>query len=49
MPSISTTTVLVTFAVILLLAKPAHAFGAGNIAGVSKVEGVNCKLRNSHH
>ncbi len=27
---------------LLLLALPALAFGAGNIAGISKVEGENC-------
>lgn len=34
---------LVLFCVvgIVLLARPAHAFGAGNIASVSKVEGQN--------
>lgn len=26
---------------IILLARPAHAFGAGNIASISKVEGEN--------
>ena len=29
--------------VLFLFAKPTLAFGAGNIAGISKVEGVNCK------
>ncbi|PQE28026.1 Heterokaryon incompatibility Het-C protein [Rutstroemia sp. NJR-2017a WRK4] len=39
--SISSSTLLISFAVLLLLASPAHAFGAGNIASVSKVEGLN--------
>jgi hypothetical protein len=34
--------VLLTFAVLLVLARPASAFGAGNIASVSKIEGINC-------
>lgn len=28
---------------LFLFAKPTHAFGAGNIASISKVEGQNCK------
>lgn len=28
---------------LVLFARPTHAFGAGNIAGISKVEGQNCK------
>lgn len=28
---------------LFLFARPTHAFGAGNIAGISKVEGQNCK------
>jgi len=35
--------VLLGLAVFLLLASPAHAFGAGNIASISKIEGQNCK------
>jgi hypothetical protein len=33
---------VLVIAILLILARPAHAFGAGNIASVSKVEGVNC-------
>jgi len=33
--------VLLGLAVFLLLASPAHAFGAGNIASISKIEGQN--------
>lgn len=43
MPSFSTSTLVLTFAIILVLASPAYAFGAGNIASVAKIEGVNCK------
>ena len=43
MPPVSTSTVVLTVAVLLLLARPAHAFGAGNIASLAKIEGVNCK------
>jgi hypothetical protein len=43
MPSFTTSTVVFTFAIILLLANPAHAFGAGNIASVAKIEGLNCR------
>jgi hypothetical protein len=28
--------------VLICLARPAHAFGAGNIASISKIEGQNC-------
>lgn len=28
---------------LVLFARPTHAFGAGNIASISKVEGQNCK------
>ncbi|KAI9648603.1 hypothetical protein NHQ30_003240 [Ciborinia camelliae] len=41
MPSFSSSTLLLSFAILLLLARPAHAFGAGNIASVSKIEGIN--------
>ncbi|KAH6711647.1 heterokaryon incompatibility protein Het-C-domain-containing protein [Leptodontidium sp. MPI-SDFR-AT-0119] len=41
MPSYSSTTLLITIAVVLLFARPAHAFGAGNIASVAKIEGSN--------
>lgn len=34
---------LLGIALLFLLVKPAHAFGAGNIAGISKVEGQNCE------
>ena len=30
--------------VLFLWARPAHAFGAGNIAALSKVEGQNCEF-----
>jgi hypothetical protein len=36
--------VLLGIAVLFLFTRPALAFGAGNIAGISKVEGQNCKL-----
>lgn len=35
--------VLLGLAMLLVFARPAMAFGAGNIAGISKVEGENCK------
>ncbi|KAG9235947.1 heterokaryon incompatibility protein Het-C-domain-containing protein [Amylocarpus encephaloides] len=41
MPTFRASTTILTIALILLLAGPAHAFGAGNIGSVSKVEGVN--------
>ncbi|KAF7934475.1 hypothetical protein BELL_1440g00010 [Botrytis elliptica] len=41
MISFSSSTLLLSFAILLLLAHPAHAFGAGNIASVSKIEGIN--------
>jgi hypothetical protein len=44
MPTFSASTTILTIAIILFLARPAHAFGAGNIGSVSKVEGVNCEL-----
>lgn len=28
---------------LVLFARPTHAFGAGNIASISKVEGQNCE------
>lgn len=34
---------LLALVVLLVYAKPALAFGAGNIGGMSKVEGQNCK------
>ncbi|KAI9743502.1 MAG: hypothetical protein M1818_002815 [Claussenomyces sp. TS43310] len=37
----ASTTLLMTVGLILLLANPAHAFGAGNIASLSTVEGTN--------
>jgi hypothetical protein len=43
MPTFSASTTILTIAIILYLARPAHAFGAGNIGSVSKVEGVNCE------
>lgn len=33
---------VLTIAFLLLLARPAQAFGAGNIASISKIEGINC-------
>tara|TARA_R110002060_G_scaffold12931_1_gene18410 strand:+ start:476 stop:682 length:207 start_codon:yes stop_codon:yes gene_type:complete len=44
MPSYSFTTLLLTVAVVLLFARPADAFGAGNIASVAKIEGLNCTI-----
>lgn len=44
MPSFSTSSAVLTIALILVFASPAHAFGAGNIASVAKIEGLNCKL-----
>jgi hypothetical protein len=41
--SSTTTVLLATGIILLLLAQPTHAFGAGNIASVSAVEGINCK------
>ncbi|OWP02310.1 hypothetical protein B2J93_1272 [Marssonina coronariae] len=41
MPSLSPSTLLLSAALVLLLAAPAHAFGAGNIASVAKIEGSN--------
>lgn len=41
MLSFSTSTAVLTLAILLLLARPAHAFGAGNIASISKIEGLN--------
>ncbi|RAL67857.1 hypothetical protein DID88_008583 [Monilinia fructigena] len=41
MPFVSSSTLLLAFAILLLLAHPAHAFGAGNIASVSKISGIN--------
>ncbi|EEH48176.2 uncharacterized protein PADG_04260 [Paracoccidioides brasiliensis Pb18] len=37
----TTTTVAATCLLFLLLARPSHAFGAGNIASMSKIEGQN--------
>lgn len=44
MPSFNMSPLLLGLAVLFLFAGHAHAFGAGNIAGISKVEGQNCKL-----
>ncbi|KAE9368434.1 Het-C-domain-containing protein [Stipitochalara longipes BDJ] len=41
MPAFSISSSLLTIAILLILARPAHAFGAGNIASVAKIEGVN--------
>lgn len=46
-PSYSSTTLLITVAVVLLFARPADAFGAGNIASVAKIEGLNCTILSS--
>jgi hypothetical protein len=35
---------LVGLIILVSLASPVAAFGAGNIASISKVEGQNCKL-----
>jgi hypothetical protein len=42
MPSFCISTAVLTIAIVLLLARPTHAFGAGNIASVAKIEGLNC-------
>lgn len=34
---------LVGLIVLAWLARPTHAFGAGNIASISKIEGQNCE------
>lgn len=34
---------LVGLIVLVWFSRPAHAFGAGNIAGISKIEGQNCE------
>ncbi|KAH8793133.1 heterokaryon incompatibility protein Het-C-domain-containing protein [Hyaloscypha finlandica] len=41
MPSFSISSSVLTIAILLILARPAHAFGAGNIASVAKIEGLN--------
>lgn len=41
MPSLATSSSLLIFALLVLLVRPASAFGAGNIASVSRVEGLN--------
>ncbi|PBP21668.1 heterokaryon incompatibility protein Het-C [Diplocarpon rosae] len=41
MPTPRASTLLLSVALVLLLARPAHAFGAGNIASVAKIEGSN--------
>lgn len=35
---------LVGLIILIGLARPAVAFGAGNIASISKIEGQNCEL-----
>jgi hypothetical protein len=43
MPSYASPSSFLTLAILLVLfARPASAFGAGNIASVSRVEGINC-------
>ncbi|PMD61368.1 Het-C-domain-containing protein [Hyaloscypha bicolor E] len=41
MPSFSISSSVLTIAILLILARPAHAFGAGNIASVARIEGLN--------
>ncbi|PBP25884.1 heterokaryon incompatibility protein Het-C [Diplocarpon rosae] len=41
MPTPRASTLLLSLALLLLLVRPAHAFGAGNIASVAKIEGSN--------
>jgi hypothetical protein len=43
MPSFNISSALLIIAILLILAHPAHAFGAGNIASISRIEGLNCK------
>ncbi len=43
MPSFTISSSVLVIAIFMILARPAHAFGAGNIASVSKVEGLNCR------
>lgn len=43
MSTFKMTPLLWGLALLFLFAKPTHAFGAGNIASISKVEGQNCK------
>lgn len=43
MSSFKMTPLLWGMILLFLFARPTHAFGAGNIAGISKVEGQNCK------
>lgn len=35
---------LLGFIVLFCFVQPTLAFGAGNIAGISKVEGINCEV-----
>ena len=44
MPSLNMSPLLMGMILLVLFAGRAHAFGAGNIASISKVEGQNCKL-----
>jgi hypothetical protein len=44
MAFINQTSLLLGVITLFLLVRPTHAFGAGNIAGISKVEGQNCEL-----
>lgn len=41
--SLKTTPLLMGVVLLFLFAGRVHAFGAGNIASISKVEGQNCK------
>lgn len=42
------TPLLMGVVLLFLFAGRAHAFGAGNIASISKVEGQNCKPTHAH-
>jgi hypothetical protein len=43
MASHTPSALLLGIILLFLFAKPTLAFGAGNISGISKVEGQNCK------
>lgn len=36
--------ILLGFIVLFCFVRPTLAFGAGNIAGISKIEGLNCEM-----
>lgn len=48
MSSFKMTPLLWGMILLVLFARPAHAFGAGNIASISKVEGQNCQSTCPH-